>query len=107
MVARATSIGAAARTPSASRTRATSSSDRNLLAVNGPDAPSATTHESAAYDATMRSVSSSRPLLSPDISTVIENTTDVAITAMRKRRRRYCRSRTPTSHMSRMCSRTA
>ena len=91
-------IGDAARTPGALLTASMSSSTTNLVAVNGPDAPRATTQRSPSNESTIWSTSWSRPLLMPAMIRVMAKTTDVASAAIMNRRRRNCRSRTPTSH---------
>ena len=60
---------------------------------NGPVAPPPTTHVSTRSCVTVRAASESNPLLIPVITNAIPNTSAVPNTAIAKRRRRHCKSR--------------
>ena len=92
--------GSARTTPGAVATPAATASGISRDAVNGPDAPASTSHDSAPNAVTMRRSCWCRLALTPVSNSVIANTSDVAAMAIRKRRRRHCRSRNAMSHMA-------
>ena len=87
-------------TPGAAATASVVSAGTTVDAVNGPDVPSATIHESAPMTSTMRRISLWSVALNPAIKRVIANVSAVAAIAIVKRRRRNCRSLRLMSHMA-------
>jgi hypothetical protein len=85
--------GSARITPGTRATCSAAAAGITLAVVNGPDAPSATTHRSAWTLPTIRRVSLWKLAFTPANSSVIANTSPVAATAIVNRRRRHCRSR--------------
>src|SRR5215204_5713591 len=92
--------GSARRTPGVATTRSVSAAGIGVEVVKGPDAPPATSQASAPSAATIRRPSLCRLASAPAISSVIPNTSEVASTAITNRRRRHCRSRSATRHIS-------
>src|SRR5829696_6520778 len=91
--------GSARRTPGVAATRSVSAAGIGVEVVKGPDAPPATNQASAPRAATIRRPSLWRLASAPAISSVIPNTSEVASTAITKRRRRHWRSRSAIRHM--------
>jgi hypothetical protein len=91
--------GSARTTPGEAATRSVSAAGIGVEVVKGPDAPSAISQASAPRVATIRRPWLWRLASAPVISSVIPNTSEVARTAMTKRRRRHCRSRNAIRHI--------
>jgi hypothetical protein len=91
--------GSALATPGMAATRPASAAGIGVEVVNGPGAPAATSHASAPRAATIRRPSPWRLAANPAMSRVMANTSEVASTAITKRRRRHWRSRSATRHI--------
>ena len=72
--------------------------------VNGPIVPAGTIQVSTFSSSIVRRTSLWKNALIPESSKVTEKSRAVASTAMRKRLRRHCRSRKPTSHTAWECT---